>query len=30
VAKAALVIEDPAYYKSWLDTQHAQFNPPTS
>jgi homogentisate 1,2-dioxygenase len=30
VAKAALSIEDPLYHKSWLDAQHAQFNPPTS
>jgi len=30
VAKQALDIEDPAYHKSWLDAQHASFNPPTS
>ncbi|HEU4989431.1 MAG TPA: homogentisate 1,2-dioxygenase, partial [Gemmatimonadaceae bacterium] len=30
VAKAALPIEDPEYHKSWLDDQHAAFNPPTS
>jgi homogentisate 1,2-dioxygenase len=30
VAKAALPIEDPAYHRSWVDAQHAQFNPPTS
>ena len=30
VAKTALAIEDPLYHKSWLDAQHAQFNPPTS
>lgn len=30
VAKDALPIEDPLYHKSWLDAQHAQFNPPTS
>jgi homogentisate 1,2-dioxygenase len=30
VAKQALAIEDPAYHRSWLDAQHAQFNPPTS
>ncbi|HWA58711.1 MAG TPA: homogentisate 1,2-dioxygenase [Gemmatimonadales bacterium] len=30
VAKAAMAFEDPAYHKSWLDAQHAQFNPPTS
>ncbi len=30
VAKSALDIEDPKYHKSWLEHQHAQFNPPTS
>jgi homogentisate 1,2-dioxygenase len=30
VAKAAIAIEDPEYHKSWLQGQHAQFNPPTS
>ncbi len=30
VAKAAMHIEDPAYHLSWLDAQHASFNPPTS
>ena len=30
VAKQALDIEDKNYHKSWLDAQHAQFNPPTS
>jgi homogentisate 1,2-dioxygenase len=30
VAKQALEIEDPNYHKSWLQGQHAQFNPPTS
>jgi len=30
VAKAAMKIEDPNYHKSWLDHQHAEFNPPTS
>jgi homogentisate 1,2-dioxygenase len=30
VAKAAMTIEDPNYHKSWLDHQHAEFNPPTS
>ncbi len=30
VAKAALSIEDERYHQSWIDTQHAQFNPPTS
>jgi chromosomal replication initiator protein len=28
--KQALSIEDPNYHLSWLDAQHAQFNPPTS
>ena len=30
VAKPALAFEDPNYHKSWLDAQHAQFNPPTT
>lgn len=30
VARAALAIEDPEYHRSWLDAQHAQFNPPTT
>jgi len=30
VAKAALAIEDPTYHKSWIDAQHAGFNPPTT
>ncbi|MFN8717608.1 MAG: homogentisate 1,2-dioxygenase [Gemmatimonadaceae bacterium] len=30
VARTALGIEDPAYHLSWIDAQHAQFNPPTS
>ena len=30
VAKPALSIEDQKYHLSWLDAQHAQFNPPTS
>jgi homogentisate 1,2-dioxygenase len=30
VAKASLPFEDPEYHKSWVDAQHAQFNPPTS
>ncbi|MBL8982017.1 MAG: homogentisate 1,2-dioxygenase [Gemmatimonadetes bacterium] len=30
VAKAALPIEDPKYHQSWIDQQHAAFNPPTS
>ena len=25
-----IAIEDPNYHKSWIDAQHAQFNPPTS
>lgn len=29
-AKAALGIEDPKYHQSWVEQQHAQFNPPTS
>ena len=29
-AEVALAIEDPSYHKSWLDAQHAQFNPPTT
>ena len=28
--KQALEIEDKEYHKSWLQGQHAQFNPPTS
>lgn len=28
VAKSATTIEDPAYHKSWIDAQHATFNPP--
>jgi homogentisate 1,2-dioxygenase len=30
VAKQATGIEDKSYHKSWLDTQHEQFSPPTS
>ncbi len=30
VARAAMPIEDLSYHKSWIDAQHAQFNPPTS
>jgi homogentisate 1,2-dioxygenase len=30
VAKAALTFEDPRYHQSWLDAEHASFNPPTS
>jgi homogentisate 1,2-dioxygenase len=30
VARAALPIEDPSYHRSWVDAQHAQFNPPTT
>jgi homogentisate 1,2-dioxygenase len=30
VAKPAMRFEDPNYHKSWIDQQHAQFNPPTS
>ena len=30
VAKQALAIEDPNYHKSWIDAQHAGFNPPTT
>ena len=30
VARPALAFEDEHYHKSWLDSQHAQFNPPTS
>ncbi len=30
VAKRAKALEDASYHKSWIDTQHAQFNPPTS
>jgi homogentisate 1,2-dioxygenase len=30
VAKQALAIEDPGYQKSWIEQQHAGFNPPTT
>jgi len=30
VAKQAVAIEDPSYHKSWIDQQHAGFNPPTT
>jgi homogentisate 1,2-dioxygenase len=30
VAKQALAIEDPAYHRSWIEQQHAGFNPPTT
>jgi homogentisate 1,2-dioxygenase len=30
VAKPALALEDPGYHTSWLDAQHAAFNPPTT
>jgi homogentisate 1,2-dioxygenase len=30
IAKAALAFEDPHYHQSWLDAEHAQFNPPTT
>jgi homogentisate 1,2-dioxygenase len=30
VAKQAMDFEDPNYHKSWIDAQHAGFNPPTS
>ena len=30
VAKPAMEIEDPTYHLSWIEQQHAQFNPPTS
>jgi homogentisate 1,2-dioxygenase len=30
VAKVATEIEDPSYHRSWVEQQHAQFNPPTS
>lgn len=30
IAKPAMTFEDPHYHKSWIDSQHAQFNPPTS
>jgi homogentisate 1,2-dioxygenase len=30
VAKTALPLEDPQYHQSWVETQHEQFNPPTT
>ena len=30
IAKQALSIEDPAYHRSWIEQQHAGFNPPTT
>jgi homogentisate 1,2-dioxygenase len=30
IAKQALAIEDPGYQKSWIEQQHAGFNPPTT
>jgi len=30
VAKPATTFEDPNYHRSWLEQQHAAFNPPTS
>jgi len=30
VATAAIKVEDEAYHRSWVDAQHAGFNPPTS
>lgn len=30
VAKAAVPFEDPRYHQSWVEQQHAEFNPPTS
>jgi homogentisate 1,2-dioxygenase len=30
VAKAATTIEDPNYHRSWIEAQHAGFNPPTT
>ena len=30
VAKQARTIEDPSYHRSWIDAQHAGFNPPTT
>ena len=30
VAKQAVEFEDPSYHKSWIDAQHAGFNPPTT
>jgi homogentisate 1,2-dioxygenase len=30
VAKSAMTFEDPRYHQSWVEGQHAQFNPPTT
>jgi homogentisate 1,2-dioxygenase len=30
VAAPAMAFEDPHYHQSWIESQHAQFNPPTS
>ena len=30
VARQAMGFEDPNYHRSWVDAQHAQFNPPTT
>jgi homogentisate 1,2-dioxygenase len=30
IAKAATSFEDPNYHRSWIEQQHAAFNPPTS
>ncbi|HEX7123539.1 MAG TPA: homogentisate 1,2-dioxygenase, partial [Gemmatimonadaceae bacterium] len=30
VAKPALAFEDPKYHQSWIESQHEQFNPPTT
>jgi homogentisate 1,2-dioxygenase len=30
VARQAMDFEDPNYHRSWVDAQHAQFNPPTT
>jgi homogentisate 1,2-dioxygenase len=30
VAKSAVAIEDPNYHRSWIEAQHAGFNPPTT
>ena len=30
IARAATSFEDPNYHRSWIEQQHAAFNPPTS
>jgi homogentisate 1,2-dioxygenase len=30
VARQAIPIEDPNYHRSWIESQHEQFNPPTT